>query len=135
MIQLAVALAFTFVFIRPELRLALVPSFVKRTRGREAAARAFSARGLARTRGRTGVLLFVSAAERYAEVVADEGIAVRVDERAWRDIITELIESIRRGRAADGITVAVQRVGQILTEHVALQGEDSDDLPNKVILI
>src|SRR4051794_33923850 len=86
-------------------------------------------------RGRTGVLLFVSAAERYAEVVADEGIAARVDERAWRDIITELVESIQGGRAADGIAAAVQRIGQILAEHVAPQVGNPDELSNKVILI
>src|SRR5690242_15801335 len=57
-IQLAVVLALTLALVWPGLRLALVPSFVKRARGREAAAREFAARGLARTQERTGVLLF-----------------------------------------------------------------------------
>jgi putative membrane protein len=135
MIQLAVAVTLTFLLVWPKVRLALVPNFVKRARGREAAAREFSARGLTRTRGHTGVLLFVSAAEHYAEVVADEGIIARVGEGAWRDIITGLVESIRVGRAADGITVAVWQIGQILAEHVAPRVEDADELPNKVILI
>lgn len=135
MIQLAVALVLTAALVWPGLRMTLVPGFIKRARGREAAAREFAARGLARTRGRTGVLLFVSAAEHYAEVVADEGIAARVDEGAWRDIIVALVEAIQGGRAADGILAAVRRVGQILAEHVPPRGEDADELPNKVILI
>jgi putative membrane protein len=134
-IQLAVVLALTLALVWPGLRLALVPSFVKRARGREAAAREFAARGLARTQERTGVLLFVSAAEHYAEVVADEGIAARVDEGVWRDIIAALVEAIRGRRAADGITLAVGRIGQILAEHIPPRGENADELPNKVILI
>jgi putative membrane protein len=135
MVQLGIALALTLILSQPKLRFALVPNAVKRARCRELAARQFAARGLARTQGRAGVLLFASAAERYAEVVADEGIAALVDEHAWRDIIAELVESIRDGRAADGIILAVRRIGQILAEHVPSHDEGADELPNKVILI
>jgi putative membrane protein len=104
-------------------------------RAREAAAHEFLARGLTRTRERTGVLIYVAAAERYAEVVADSGIADRVDEHAWRDTITELIEAIRHGRPADGLVAAVARVGEILAAHAPARESDVDELPNKVILI
>ena len=67
--------------------------------------------------------------------MADEGIAALVDEHAWRDIIAALVESIREGRAADGIILAVRRIGQILAERVPPHDEDADELPNKVILI
>src|SRR5918912_1157395 len=57
MVQLAVALVLTLLLYRPRQRFALVPTFIKRASGREAAAREFLARGLTRTRERTGVLL------------------------------------------------------------------------------
>jgi putative membrane protein len=134
LVQLGVAAALALVFLWPKLRFVLTPRIVKCVRGREMAAREFAARGLARTRGRTGVLLFVAAAEHYAEVVADEGIAARVDERAWRDIITALVETIRAGRAADGLVSAVRRIGVILAEHVP-PSDEADELENRVILI
>jgi putative membrane protein len=134
LIQLAVAAALALLFLWPTLRFALTPRIIKCIRGREMAAREFAARGLARTRGRTGVLLFVAAAEHYAEVVADEGIAARVDERAWRDIITALVETIRAGRAPDGLVSAVRRIGVILAEHVP-PSDEADELENRVILI
>jgi putative membrane protein len=119
----------------PKRRYALVPGFMKRARAHEAAAREFVGRGLTRTRERTGVLIYVAAAEHYAEILADTGISERVDERVWRETIADLIESIKAGRAADGLIAAVQRVGAILAEHAPPRSDDLDELSNKVILI
>jgi putative membrane protein len=135
LIQLAVALIVAAVLSLPRMRLALVPAFVKRSRGREAAAREFVARGLTRTRGRTGMLIYVAEAERYAEVIADTGIATQVDEGVWRETIEELVAALRESRGADGLAAAVARVGAILAEHAPRQADDADELPNRVILI
>ena len=133
-IQLAVAIALTLASAWLERRFTLVPAFIRRARCREAAARAFRSRGVTRTRERTGVLIYVAVAEHYAEVVADTGIADRVDEQVWRDTITELVEAIRSGRIADGLVAAVRRVGAVLAEHAPPRPDDTDELPNKVIL-
>ncbi|HEX8167584.1 MAG TPA: TPM domain-containing protein [Beijerinckiaceae bacterium] len=134
-VQLAVALAVAAAFSWPGRRPALVPRSIRRARAHEAAAREFLARGLTRTRERTGVLIFVALAERYAEVIADAGIAGRVDPAVWRDTVAELIEALRAGRAGDGLMSAVRRVGAILAEHAPPPADDADELPNKVIVI
>ena len=95
----------------------------------------FMARGLTRTRDRTGVLIYVAAAEHYAEILADTGIADRVDQEVWRAAIAELIDAIKAGRAGDGLLAVVHRVGAILAEHAPPHADDADELPNKVILI
>lgn len=59
------------------LRMALVPRRLRRARAREAARRAFWSRGLSLTRRRTGVLLYLSLAERHAEIVTDLGVLRR----------------------------------------------------------
>jgi len=135
MLQLIVALALSVTLSWPTRRFALVPGFIKRARAREAAAREFLARGLTRTRERTGVLIYIALAEHYAEVIADTGIAERVNDQVWRDTITDLVTAIRAGRAADGLVAAVQRVGAILAEHAPPRADDVDELPNKVIVI
>ena len=134
-IQLVTALGLLILLSLPQRRFAFVPPFIRRARCREAAAREFLARGLTRTRERTGVLIYVAAAEHYAEVVADSGIADHVDEQVWRDTITELIEAIRRERAAEGLVAAVYRIGEILAQHAPIRAADTNELPNKVILI
>ena len=133
--QTAAAVLAALVVAVPGWRLALVPRFLKRARAHEAAAREFAARGLTRTRARTGVLVYVAAAEHYAEVIADAGIAERVDPAVWRDTIEELVAALAAGRAADGLAVAVARIGAILAAHAPPPPDDTDELPNKVILI
>lgn len=139
MIQLAgalvLSLALSLLRSWPRFGLALVPGFLKRARAHEAAAREFAARGLTRTRGRTGVLIYVAEAERYAEVLADEGVAGRVDPQVWREAIMALVAAIGEGRAAAGLEAAVRRVGAILAEHAPPRADDVNELPNKVILI
>lgn len=135
LIQLAAALVLNLVLSWPRLHLALIPGSIKRARAHEAALREFASRGLSRTQGRTGVLLYVAEAEHYAEIVADIGIADRAGAAVWQEIIAELITAIRAGRPVDGLVEAVNRAGQILAEHAPPQANDIDELPNKVVLL
>ncbi|MDJ1159746.1 hypothetical protein QNA08_16090 [Chelatococcus sp. SYSU_G07232] len=122
-------------FSLPALRLRLVPRAVRRRRAHDAACREFLARGLTRTRDRTGVLIFVAAAERYAEVIADEGIACRVEARVWREAIEVLVTALADGRPADGLVAAVGIVGRVLAEHAPPRTDDVDEMPSRVFLI
>jgi putative membrane protein len=135
LVQLAVGLVLAVALSWPARRLRLVPAFVKRARAREAAAREFVARGLTRTRGRTGVLVYVAEAERYAEVLADTGVADKVEDAIWRETVEDLVCALRAGAAAEGLAAAVARVGAILAEHAPRTADDKDELPNKVVLL
>jgi len=134
-VQLLVALAMSVFLSLPKRRFSLVPRFIKHARAREAAAREFLRRGLTRTRDKTGVLIYVAMGEHYAEILADAGIADRVDADLWRDIIRDLTGAIKEGRIADGLMGAVERSGAILAEHAPPRPGDEDELPNKVILL
>lgn len=112
-----------------------VPGFVKRRRAHEAALREFTARGLTRTKGRTGVLLYIALQERYAEVLADSGIDGLVAADTWRGIIEPLLAAAREDRLAEGLIKAVDGVGAVLAQHVPPVPGDVDELSNKVILL
>lgn len=112
-----------------------VPGFVKRRRAHEAALREFTARGLTRTEGRTGVLLYIALQERYAEVLADSGIDGLVDEGVWRGIIEALLAAAREDRLTEGLIKAVDAVGAELVRHAPRGPGDVDELSNKVILL
>jgi putative membrane protein len=116
------------------LRLALVPRRLRRARVREAAQFAFWSRGLSRTRGRTGVLLFLALAERHAEIVADEGILARIAPDAWRDVLRDLMAALARGEAEAGLIRAVERIGAALAAEFPAAPGDTDELPNRVIV-
>ncbi|WP_439499290.1 TPM domain-containing protein [Bosea sp. (in: a-proteobacteria)] len=112
-----------------------VPGFVKRRRAHDVALREFTARGLTRTRGRTGVLLYVALQERYAEVVADLAIEDEIDPAVWRGIIEPLLEAAREDRLRAGLVDAVGAVGAVLARHAPPAADDVDELPNKVVLL
>ncbi len=135
LIQLAVALALSLVLSWPKLRFALVPRSIKHAQAHEAASREFLRRGMTRTREKTGVLIYLALAEHHAEILADTGIADRVDAAIWAEIIANLTRAIRDRRMIEGLEEAIRRTGAILAEHAPPRLDDVDELPNKVILL
>jgi putative membrane protein len=112
-----------------------VPGFVKRRRAHDVALREFTARGLTRTRQRTGVLLYVAIQERYAEILADTGIDGKVDQAVWDEIVEPLLVAAREERLRGGLIDAVRAVGAVLATHVPRSPDDIDELPNKVVIL
>ncbi|PZO01897.1 MAG: hypothetical protein DCF30_06315 [Hyphomicrobiales bacterium] len=112
-----------------------VPGFVKRRRAHGVALREFTARGLTRTRQRTGVLLYVAIQERYAEILVDTGLDGQVDQAVWDGIIEPLLVAARADRLRDGLIDAVRAVGAVLAQHVPRTPDDVDELPNKVVIL
>ena len=51
----------------------------------------FAIRGIARKKDRSGILIFVSLAEHYARIIADEGIAARVPQSEWQGAVDALV--------------------------------------------
>jgi putative membrane protein len=90
--------------------------------------------GMARTSGRTGILLLLSVSERRAVLLADQGIHGKVDEGTWERIVDELVSTLRKGRRADGLVEAVGRIGLVLAKHVPRSPEDQNELPDDVAL-
>jgi putative membrane protein len=115
------------------LRLALTPAVTKHRRVRRRAVTVFRAAAEKRTAGRTGILIYLSVAERRAEIVADEAILKVTDDHTWGEAMTALIAEVREGRAADGICAAIERVGGVLAEHFPRSADDINEIPDKLI--
>lgn len=97
------------------------------------AARAtFVEKGMDRTAGRTGILLYISLLEREAEVVVDVGVEALAATDVWREAIGAIGEAVRRG--ADGHEVAgkIRALAEILASALERSAEDVNELPNEV---
>ena len=116
------------------LRMALVPRAVKRTRAHRAGMEQFFARGITQTKNRMGVMIFVSLAEHYAHVVADDGIAARVDHAVWRETVDALTSQIAQGRIADGFVAAIERCGAVMAEIAPADGT-AHTLPDRIYVL
>ena len=117
------------------LRLALTPAATKHRRVRRRAVAIFQAAAAGRTTGKTGVLIYLSLAERRAEIVADEAILKLTDDHTWGEAMHALISEVRDGRPADGIVAAIERVGTVLAEHFPRSAHDKNEIPDKLILL
>lgn len=119
----------------PKLRFRIVPRRAKHDRAHAEAMRQFFAQGLDKTEHRTGVLIFASTAERYAEIVADAGINEKVTPQVWEDAINALVTAIKAGRPADGFVAAIERCGAVLATHFPPGALKRDELLDKLLEI
>ena len=116
------------------LRILLVPRAVQRARAHRAALEQFVLRGISRTRNRCGVLIFVSLAEHYARIVADEGVAQKVHASEWQAAIDALTMHLREDHLAAGFIAAIERCGAVLAEHAPPDGS-ANQLPDRLYVI
>jgi putative membrane protein len=117
LIQLTVFFAAMLVLTLPRLRLALTPAHVRRANAHRAALEQFMLRGLSHGAERNGVLLYVSLAERFARIVADEGAAKVIHQKEWQTIIDQLRGEMAGGASADALISASTRCGDLLARH------------------
>src|SRR5262245_27411607 len=125
------------------LRLAQLPGVHRLLLGpealeRHAAARArrcFAEQGLTRTRGRTGILIFVALLERRVVVLGDEGIdRVLEPGESWQAVVDLAVEGLRSGDPARGLVAAVGLCGAILARHLPPPVPNPDELPDAVVI-
>jgi putative membrane protein len=133
--QLGIFLAVALILSLPWLRYRIVPRQARNDRAHAEAMRQFFVQGLDKTEHRTGVLIFASNAERYAEIVADAGINEKVSGSVWDDAINALVTAIRDERPGDGFIAAIERCGAVLAAHFPPGALKRDELPDKLVEI
>ena len=134
-LQLVSFLAMLAILMPREMRIKLIPRSLQRTRAHRRAVEQFLVQNLHTTDGRTGVLIFISVAERYAEILADQGINAKVQPGIWQEIVDRMTEQIGQGRTADGFVDAIEAAGKLLAAHFPPGSADPDELPNHLIVI
>lgn len=86
---------------------------------------AFASEGVAKTRRRTGVLIFLSLFERRVELLCDEGIRNVVPADRWQQLTRRLASGIADGEAGLALVAAVEAVGELLVE-AGIERDDDD---------
>jgi putative membrane protein len=135
LLQLVVFVGLTMLLCLPRVRIALVPRAARRAAAHRMAMEQFMVRGIGRKADRTGVLIFVSMAERYARIVADRAIAERVSNREWQHAVDALIAHTRHGRIADGFIAAIEICGRVMEEHFPRSQASGGELPDRIYVI
>jgi putative membrane protein len=134
-LQIILFVALLVLLCLPRVRVALMPRNARRAVAHRVAMEQFTIRGIARTKHRCGILIFVSLAERYARIIADEGIAARVPQSEWQAAVDVLVAHMRDNRIADGFVTAIEVCGQKLARHFPRTETSQDQLPDRIYLI
>jgi putative membrane protein len=135
LLQTVVFFALAMLLCLPRVRVVLVPRAARRAVAHRAAMEQFFIRGIARKKERTGVLIFVSLAERYARIIADQGIAALVPQSEWQGAIDALVAHMSGGRIAEGFITAIDMCGKVLETNFPRTETSRDELPDRMHLI
>ncbi|MHB8813032.1 MAG: TPM domain-containing protein [Steroidobacteraceae bacterium] len=117
----------------PGLHLKLIPARAKHARASRLAQAQFYLQGVQLTAHHSGVLFFVSLAERYVEIVADKGIHEKLGEAHWQQIIDKFLAHVSRGRVVDGFVDAIGACGAAMAEHYPPDPGDTNQLSDGLI--
>jgi len=135
LLQTTIFIALAVLLCVPRVRTALLPRAVRRAAAHRAATEQFFIRGIARKKDRSGILVFVSLAEHYARIIADEGIAARVSQSEWQSAVDTLVAHMRAGCIADGFVAAIEACGSVLTTYFPRTELSRDELPDRIYVI
>lgn len=117
-----------------EIRIAIkddIPFFGKKDI-RKLAEEEFFRLGMANTRDKTGILIYINLLKRQFYILADSGINEKVEQKTWDNIRNEIQVEFKLGHYTEGIIFGINEVGRILSEHFPIKPDDVNELTNKV---
>lgn len=121
-------------FRMPKITTRLIPRSVRHWRAGNLAHRQFVQLGLHHTSGETGMLIFVSEAERYVEIMVDRGISQRIDDSTWESIVADFTSHVREGKTLEGFLACIDACGEEL-KRVLPATHERNELPNRLVIL
>lgn len=118
----------------PAITTRLIPRSVRHWRAANLARRQFLEQNLHHTEDATGMLIFVSEAERYVEILVDRGISERLSDSTWEAIVARLTAQVRAGDTLAGFLECIDACGAELHRAVPATHE-RNELPNRLVIL
>lgn len=134
MVQWGTFIVLCLLFKIPKVTTHLVPRSVRHWRASNLARRQFLEQNLHHTAGGTGILVFVSEAERYVEILVDQGISTRLDNAHWDAIVAAFTQQVKQGQTLQGFVTCVEACGELLKIHVPVT-HVRNELPNRLVVL
>lgn len=132
-VQIVAFVLIAVLFRWPVIKHRLIPKTVQRQRAHRIALEQFLLQNLHGTQERTGVLLFVSTAEHYVEIIADKGINDRVAPGTWDALVEDFVAHVKQGKVAEGFVSTIEACGDVLEAHFPAGASDRNELPDRLV--
>jgi putative membrane protein len=134
LLQCGVFLVLALLFRIPGILFVIVPKRIRFWRAANMARRQFLDNNLHHTTGESGILIFVSEAERYVEIIADRGINDLVAPGHWQTLVDEFIRAIKQGDTFTGFENCLRGCGDVLMAELPAT-HTRNELPNHLVVI
>lgn len=118
--------------LSPSLRFYLTPRKVLEESVKRAARAEFFDAHISETRGRTGILVYLSQTERACEVLADSGVRNAVDVAAWETHVRRIRDVAAEARDGVALAEAISELRALLETCLPRAHDDVDELSNAV---
>lgn len=132
-IALVAAIAVFWLCDRFDLGLRCLPARLLMKDARRAARAAFLDHGLDNTPERNAVLLFVSRAEHYVEILPDRAAAAAIEPAQWAGIVDAFRRQMHQTDLGEAVAAAVAAIGTLCAVHFPAAGANLDPVSNRPI--
>ena len=103
--------------------------------GRTRALEVFSHLRVWDTEANSGVLIYLLLADHDIEIIADRGIAARVDQREWDQIAKTMEQAFAAGQFEQGALVGIRAITHLLVRHFPPDDNNPNELSNQPVLL
>jgi uncharacterized membrane protein len=104
-------------------------------RGRQRALALFADHGVWDTEENCGVLVYVNLADHTVDIVADRGIARKIDNATWQAICDAMTAGFARGDYEAATLGALAQVNELLRRHFPADGSRPNELPDRPLML
>lgn len=113
----------------------IVSEKTKKRKVYERAVRQFMESGVSHTKGRTGVLIFISMLEKRVELLADRGISKKISQEQWNGVVNHIVEGFQGKKFVEHLTEAISQTGDLLASHFPAHPDDTNELGDDLVIV
>ncbi|MGB7287806.1 MAG: hypothetical protein WBC71_12815 [Salaquimonas sp.] len=121
--------------LSPRLCVMLAPRRITHERAHSNAVKQFLAHGIHQTKGRTGVLIFISMDERFAEILVDSAIEKQIGREFFLGKIRELTADCHKGDISYGYVKAINSISKRLSADFPPGKEIVNELEDRLVVL
>jgi len=85
-----------------------------------------------KTKLRNGVLFFLAMEDKKFAILGDAGINQKVPENFWEEITGHVIQKLKEGKFAEGISEGIIKAGEQLKKHFPYKDDDVNELSDEI---
>jgi uncharacterized membrane protein len=97
-----------------------------------AAQESFFKLGMARTKMRNGVLIYIAPRSRKFAIIGDQAVHEKCGDAFWKEVADEMSAHFRGGDCTQAILHGIDRAGKLLAEHFPPQPGGENELSNEI---